>query len=66
MRFSYVIAAHSRVYENRPARCLANRFPALGVQVNPGDIPSYPIANDAGKSLDAAAKAAGEGGYGAQ
>jgi nitronate monooxygenase len=50
----------------RPARCLANRFTALGVGVDRKAIPDYPIAYDAGKSLHAAAKAAGEFGYGAQ
>ena len=43
----------------RPARCLANRFTALGVGVERGAIPDYPIAYDAGKALHAAAKAAG-------
>ena len=49
----------------RPARCLANKFTQWGM----GDIPphpDYPIAYDAGKALNAAAKAAGESGYGAQ
>jgi nitronate monooxygenase len=50
----------------RPARCLANRFTALGQEVNAADIPAYPITYDLGKSLHAAAKAAGEFGYGAQ
>jgi nitronate monooxygenase len=50
----------------RPARCLANRFTELGEAVDPKAIPSYPIAYDAGKALHAAAKAAGEFGYGAQ
>jgi nitronate monooxygenase len=50
----------------RPARCLANRFTALGVGVEQGVVPDYPIAYDAGKALHAAAKAAGEFGYGAQ
>ncbi|HEU5433656.1 MAG TPA: nitronate monooxygenase [Thermomicrobiales bacterium] len=50
----------------RPARCLANRFTALAEGVEPGAIPDYPIAYDAGKALHAAAKAAGEFGYGAQ
>jgi nitronate monooxygenase len=50
----------------RPARCLANRFTALGEGVERGAIPNYPIAYDAGKALHAAAKAAGEFGYGAQ
>lgn len=50
----------------RPARCLANRFTALGRGVDPKAIPDYPIAYDAGKALNTAAKAAGEFGYGAQ
>jgi nitronate monooxygenase len=50
----------------RPARCLANRFTALGSAVERGVVPSYPIAYDAGKALHAAAKAKGEFGYGAQ
>jgi nitronate monooxygenase len=50
----------------RPARCLANRFTALGAGVERGAVPDYPIAYDAGKALHAAAKAAGEFGYGAQ
>jgi nitronate monooxygenase len=63
-------AAHhtvmTRAISGRPARCLANRFTALGARVSPDLIPSYPIAYDAGKSLNAAAQAAGEAGYGAQ
>src|SRR5437763_3583607 len=50
----------------RPARCLANRFTALAAGVRREAIPDYPIAYDAGKALHAAAKAAGEFGYGAQ
>ena len=50
----------------RPARCLANRFTALGAGVERGAVPDYPIAYDAAKALHAAAKAAGEFGYGAQ
>ncbi len=56
----------TRVISGRPARCLANRFTTLGAGVEPGAIPDYPIAYDAGKALHAAAKAAGEFGYGAQ
>jgi nitronate monooxygenase len=63
-------AAHHTVMtaaiSGRPARSLANRFTALGAAVPPQDIPAYPIAYDAGKALHAAAKAAGEYGYGAQ
>lgn len=50
----------------RPARCLANRFTALGASVELNAIPDYPIAYAAAKSLHAAAKATGEFGYGAQ
>jgi nitronate monooxygenase len=49
----------------RPARSLANRFTALGLDLEPGVVPDYPIAYDAGKALHAAAKATGEFGYGA-
>jgi nitronate monooxygenase len=50
----------------RPARCLANRFSILAEGVEREAIPDYPTAYDAGKALHAAAKAAGEFGYGAQ
>ena len=50
----------------RPARCLSNQFTRLGESVSPREIPSYPIAYDAGKALHAAAKAKSEFGYGAQ
>jgi nitronate monooxygenase len=63
-------AAHhtvmTRAISGRPARCLANRFTACGAGVPAAEIPAYPIAYDAGKALNAAAKAAGEFGYGAQ
>jgi nitronate monooxygenase len=62
-------AAHhtvmTRAISGRPARSLANRFTALGGGVAAGDIPDYPIAYDAGKALNAAAKAKGESGFGA-
>lgn len=54
------------VISGRPARCLTNRFTALGEAIEPEAIPCYPIAYDAGKSLHTAAKAAGEFGYGPQ
>ncbi len=50
----------------RPARSLANRFTELGVAVDASAIPDYPMAYDAGKALHAAAKAAGDFGFGAQ
>jgi nitronate monooxygenase len=63
-------AAHhtvmTRAISGRPARCLANRFTALGAAIDPAAIPAYPIAYDASKALIAAARAASEPGYGAQ
>jgi nitronate monooxygenase len=56
----------TRAISGRPARCLSNRFTALGAGVAPRQIPAYPIAYDAGKALNSAAKAAHEAGYGAQ
>jgi len=61
-------AAHTvmtRAISGRPARCLPNRFTVLGEALTAA-VPDYPIAYDAGKALNAAAKARGEGGYGAQ
>lgn len=62
-------AAHhttiTRAISGRPARCLRNRFTELGESLDT-PIPAYPIAYDAGKALNAAAKAAGETGFGAQ
>ena len=49
----------------RPARCLSNRFTKWGAQAGLA-APGYPMAYDAGKALNAAAKATGEGGFGAQ
>jgi nitronate monooxygenase len=63
-------AAHHTVMtagiSGRPARCLANRFTALVAGVFAREIPAYPVAYHAGKALNAAAKAKGEPGYGAQ
>jgi len=56
----------TRTISGRPARCLANRFTALGARVGSSEIPAYPIAYDAGKALNAAGKRVGERGYGAQ
>lgn len=50
----------TRAISGRPARCLVNRFTAID-----GDPPDYPRAYAVGKALNAAAKAAGEPGYGA-
>jgi nitronate monooxygenase len=49
----------------RPARCLANRFTTWAA-ASRFNAPDYPIAYDAGKALNAAAKAVGEAGFGAQ
>ncbi len=50
----------------RPARSLRNAFTALGFGIPMHQIPVYPIAYDAGKALNAAAKLAHDTGYGAQ
>ena len=51
----------------RPARCLPNRFTALKDGALKGlAVPDYPIAYDAGKALAVAARAKGDGGFGAQ
>jgi len=51
----------------RPARCLSNRFTALEeAELRGVSPPAYPVAYDAGKALAAAARARGEGGFGAQ
>jgi nitronate monooxygenase len=55
----------TRAISGRPARCLQNRFTVLGAGISARQVPSYPIAYDAGKALNAAAKTAHETGYGA-
>jgi nitronate monooxygenase len=54
----------TRAISGRPARAIVNRFTALAI--DPGAVPAYPVAYDAGKALNAAAQAKGEAGYGAQ
>jgi len=49
----------------RPARCLGNRFTKWADGILAAT-PAYPIAYDAGKALNAAARDAGESGFGAQ
>jgi nitronate monooxygenase len=56
----------TKAISGRPARCLANRFTSWGLQAAGSVVPDYPIAYDAGKALNAAARAAGEHGFGAQ
>jgi nitronate monooxygenase len=55
----------TRAISGRPARCLSNRLTALGVENSAGRIPAYPIAYDAAKALNAAARRKNEAGYGA-
>lgn len=52
----------------RPARCIANGFTALGQSLAQNGVQpaGYPMAYDAGKALNAAAKAAGNTTFGAQ
>lgn len=52
----------TRAVSGRPARCLANRFTAISAD----GVPDYPIAYDLGKALNAAARAQGDYGFGAQ
>lgn len=62
-------AAHTvmtRAISGRPARCLPNRFTALGETVPASAVPDYPIAYDLGKALHAAGKEQGDYGFGAQ
>ena len=63
-------AAHhtvmTRAISGRPARCLANRFTQMGLEIPARDVPDYPIAYDLGKALHAAARSNGDFGYGAQ
>jgi nitronate monooxygenase len=54
------------VISGRPARSIVNRFTAFGAHIDPHTLPDYPIVYDAGKALNAAAKAKGETGFGAQ
>jgi nitronate monooxygenase len=56
----------TRAISGRLARCLANRFTALGAGIPAQEIPAYPIAYNAGKALNAAGKSVGEPGFGAQ
>ena len=62
-------AYHTRLTDaisGRPARCLQNHFTDWAEARGDLRVPAYPIAYDAGKALNAAAKAAGDGRFGAQ
>nr|WP_281271203.1 nitronate monooxygenase [Paracoccus lutimaris] len=54
------------VISGRPARCLSNGFTDWGAGIAADAVAGYPRAYDLGKALNAAAKAAGQTGYGAQ
>ncbi len=54
------------IVSGRPARSLPNRLTALAATLVGQLPPDYPITYDASKALHAAAKALGEGGFGAQ
>ena len=49
----------------RPARCLSNRFTGLIDCADIPSVPDYPIAYDAGKAPNKAARNGGESGFGA-
>lgn len=55
----------TRLISGRPARSLGNRFTALEETVGTRQPPAYPLAYDAGKALNAAARRKGEFGFGA-
>jgi len=56
----------TRAISGRPARSIVNAFTALEAEPGRPAIPDYPNAYDAGKALNAAAKAKGDAGFGAQ
>lgn len=56
----------TRAISGRPARCLQNRFTEWARQQDDAICPDYSITYDAGKALNAAAKARGENGFGPQ
>ena len=55
----------TRAISGRPARCIANQFTEWGASADIA-VPTDPIAYDAGKALNSAARAKGENGFGAQ
>ncbi|OUI84109.1 2-nitropropane dioxygenase [Acetobacter tropicalis] len=54
------------VISGRPARCLANRYTELGKKISIDEVPTYPVAYDLAKALNAAAKRNNRTDYGAQ
>ncbi|MBE7620896.1 hypothetical protein GL297_14965 [Komagataeibacter sp. FXV2] len=62
------VAFHTRMTDlvsGRPARCLSNRFTGMSDSVGIPQVPDYPIAYDAGKALNKAARNCGGSGFGA-
>lgn len=66
MGHEHVATTFTRAISGRRARSVVNRFTELGEDHSLPDLPDYPMVYDAGKALNAAAKAKGETGYGAQ
>ncbi|AMD44684.1 2-nitropropane dioxygenase [Bordetella holmesii] len=62
----HVATTFTRAISGRLARSVVNRFTAFGEQAGTPPAPGYPMTYDAGKALNAAAKARGEHGYAAQ
>lgn len=56
----------TRVISGRPARCLRNDFTGWGADIPSAEIAAYPRAYDLGRALNAAARARGATGFGAQ
>lgn len=61
-----VTTAYSSAISGRLARGIFNRLMALGEDSNSPPVPDYPIAYDAGKALNAVAKAQGNSDFAAQ
>ncbi|ANY15244.1 NAD(P)H-dependent flavin oxidoreductase [Bordetella pseudohinzii] len=62
----HVATAFTRAISGRLARSVVNRFTEFGEAAGTPPAPDYPMTYDAGKALNAAAKAKGEHGYAAQ
>ncbi len=61
-----VSTVSTRAISGRPARGIANRLTALGAAADCPPTPGYPYTYDAGKALNAAAKAQGSADFAAQ
>ncbi|OZI77916.1 NAD(P)H-dependent flavin oxidoreductase [Bordetella genomosp. 12] len=62
----HVATTFTRAISGRLARCVVNRFTEFGAAAGTPPPPDYPLTYDAGKALNAAAKARGDHGYAAQ